>query len=90
MAIRGARYDPVADWYVGFTRHWGTEARPLMPNDLSGQRVLEMACGLGELSRLLAGRGASVTAVDISTEMLGRPPSARRNGPWGSAIWSAT
>ena len=83
MAIREARYDPVAEWYVGFTRDWATEARPLMPIDLSGQRVLEMACGLGELSRLLAGRGASVTAVDISTKMLGQATIREAERPLG-------
>ncbi len=72
MATRNARYDEVADWYVGFTRDWSAEARPLLPSDLSGQQVVDLACGLGDLSRLLASSGASVTAVDLSTNMLAR------------------
>ncbi len=71
MAADEPRYDRAADWYVGFTRDWAAEAQPFLAPDLSGQRVLDMACGLGELSRLLAGRGASVTAVDLSATMLG-------------------
>ena len=70
MAVREARYDGAADWYVGFARDWAADARPFLPGDVSGQRVLDMGCGLGELSRVLAHRGASVTAVDLSAKML--------------------
>jgi SAM-dependent methyltransferase len=35
-------------------------------------RVLELACGTGQWTRLLAGRGHHVTAVDGSPEMLAR------------------
>jgi SAM-dependent methyltransferase len=71
MGADEPRYDRAADWYVDFARDWAAEARPFLPPDLSGQRVLDMACGLGELSRLLAGHGASVTAMDVSANMLG-------------------
>jgi SAM-dependent methyltransferase len=71
MVAREARYDGVTDWYAGFARDRAADARPFLDSDLSGQRVLDMACGLGELSRLLAGQGASVTAVDLSANMLG-------------------
>jgi 2-polyprenyl-3-methyl-5-hydroxy-6-metoxy-1,4-benzoquinol methylase len=56
---------------------------PSCPVPLSGQRVLDMGCGLGELSRLLAGRGASVTAVDLSAGMLGRVLDEEAEGPLG-------
>ncbi|MGI8613117.1 MAG: class I SAM-dependent methyltransferase [Nocardioidaceae bacterium] len=70
MAVQVSRYDPITDWYVEFTRAWGTESRAFLPDDLSGQRVLDMACGPGGLSRHLAGRGAWVTGVDLSANML--------------------
>lgn len=70
MSLREARYDSAADWYVGFARDWAADARPFLPGDMSGQRVLDMGCGLGELSHVLTRRGASVTAVDISAKML--------------------
>ena len=70
MTLREARYDEAADWYVDFTGAWKAQARPLLPDDLGGRRLLDMGCGLGDLSRLLAGRGASVTAVDLSANML--------------------
>jgi 2-polyprenyl-3-methyl-5-hydroxy-6-metoxy-1,4-benzoquinol methylase len=81
--MREARYDRAADWYVGFSRDWAADARPFLPNDLSGQRVLDMGCGLGELSRLLASRGASVTSVDLSTKMLGQATSQEAEEPLG-------
>jgi len=83
MALREARYDRATDWYVGFARDWAAEAHPILPNDLSGQHVLDMACGLGELSRLLASRSASVTAVDLSTNMLGQATSQEAERPLG-------
>jgi len=39
---------------------------------LPGQRVVDLGCGLGRLTRALAARGASVTALDVSAEMLNR------------------
>jgi len=39
---------------------------------LPGMRVLELGCGTGGITRLLLERGMSVTAVDISNQMLAR------------------
>ncbi len=53
-----------------------------LPSDLEGARVLDAGCGAGQMSLELAGRGASVTAVDISPQLLGvardRIPDALR------------
>ena len=35
-----------------------------------GERILDIACGNGQLSRWLAGKGAQVTAVDLSERMI--------------------
>lgn len=83
MAAREARYDRVADWYVRFARVWAADAGPFLPSVLSRQRVLDMGCGLGELSRVLAGGGASVTAVDLSANMLVHASSHEAERPLG-------
>jgi SAM-dependent methyltransferase len=45
---------------------------------VTGERVLDIACGQGRMSRYLALLGADVTGVDISAAMLDK---ARRAGP---------
>jgi SAM-dependent methyltransferase len=83
MVAREARYDRITDWYAGFAQDRSTDARPFLESDLSGQRVLDLACGLGELSRLLASQGASVTAVDLSANMLGHAMDLETGRPLG-------
>lgn len=41
-----------------------------LPQDLSGQRVLDAGCGTGTLATCLAHRGAHVIAVDISPTLV--------------------
>ena len=42
-----------------------------LPRDLDGLRVLDAGCGAGQMTAELAGRGALVTAVDISPSLVG-------------------
>lgn len=65
-----SRYDVHADWFLKYTHDWTPTAADYLPADLSGQRVLDLACGYGPLSRILADRGASVTGVDLSGRLL--------------------
>ena len=80
MAQELARYDEFAEWY----EQWIGDATPLIAahSDLlpavTGERVLDIACGQGRMSRYLARLGADVVGVDISAAMLGK---ARAIGP---------
>jgi 2-polyprenyl-3-methyl-5-hydroxy-6-metoxy-1,4-benzoquinol methylase len=42
----------------------------LIPQKMKAKRVLDIGCGIGVYSRLLATKGAKVTAIDISTKMI--------------------
>lgn len=85
-----SRYDPVAPWYAEVTRDWEPVCLPYLPGDLGSQRVLDLACGVGALSRILADRGAIVTAVDASAEMLNHAEPANvkyRHGDATNTNW---
>jgi SAM-dependent methyltransferase len=75
-----ARYDEFAEWY----EQWIEDVPALIAahSDLlptvTGQRVLDIACGQGRMSRYLARLGAEVTGIDISEAMLDK---ARAAGP---------
>ncbi len=53
-----------------------------LPHDLEGLSVLDAGCGAGQMTAELAARGASVTAVDLSPQLIGiaksRLPDALR------------
>ncbi|MEM8788149.1 MAG: magnesium protoporphyrin IX methyltransferase [Pseudomonadota bacterium] len=42
----------------------------LLPEDLHGARVLDAGCGAGQLTALMAARGADVLGVDLSPRLL--------------------
>jgi SAM-dependent methyltransferase len=75
-----ARYDEFADWY----EQWVGDAAPLIASHpdllpaVAGERVLDIACGQGRMSRYLARLGADVTGIDVSAAMLSK---ARAVGP---------
>lgn len=51
--------------------------------DLSGQAVLDLGCGEGTNTRLIAGLGASVTAIDISPKLIEAAIEQERSQPLG-------
>lgn len=78
-----ARYDAIAEWYAERSRDWNPEPDSLLPDDLRGQRVLDMACGDGRTTRYLAVRGARATGVDLSEALLTRARRTERRTPLG-------
>jgi 2-polyprenyl-3-methyl-5-hydroxy-6-metoxy-1,4-benzoquinol methylase len=42
----------------------------MIPNDLLGKRIIDIGCGEGRWSRLMAEKGAIVTGIDSSQEMI--------------------
>jgi SAM-dependent methyltransferase len=78
-----ARYEDIADWYIEYTRDWDPEPLLLLPEPIAGRRVLDLACAHGQVSRFLARRGASVTAVDLSTNLITRARTIEATEPLG-------
>lgn len=69
------RYDEIADWYSSWIEtSWSHAviADQLLPlcGDVSGQRVLDVACGEGIFGRLLAEQRAEIHGIDISEKLI--------------------
>jgi len=63
--------------------HWA------LLGDVSGVRVLDCGCGEGRFARQLAGRGASVTAFDLSERMIAHARQAEASDPLGIEYYLA-
>lgn len=70
-----------AEWVAGGERQWASEVQwgiwgvpnaelPLLPDDLTGFRAIELGCGTGYVSAWMRRRGATVVAIDNSEEQL--------------------
>src|SRR5271169_3461354 len=79
VVVSTARYDGFADWY----ERWAGDGPSLIADHadllgpVDGTRLLDVACGLGRLSRDLADRGGLVVGLDLSEAMLDKARSAR-------------
>ncbi|MDB1124369.1 malonyl-ACP O-methyltransferase BioC [Vibrio algarum] len=60
----------VYDQHAQFQRDVGLELIGQLPSDLSGMKVLDIGCGTGFCSELLAQKGAEIVAADLSSQML--------------------
>jgi SAM-dependent methyltransferase len=82
-----ARYDEIADFYEqrsGKTvRDPATAALLDLAGDVSGLRLLEVACGPGRVARELARRGAALTGLDISAALLAKARACEAAEPLG-------
>lgn len=67
-------YDAVADWYDEFVSsplHAGARAALLeLIGNVAGQRICDLCCGQGVVSRQLAKRGARLVGIDIALRLL--------------------
>ncbi len=84
-------YDAYASQYAAYVA-WREQAEPdgdpfgLLPpllellGDLAGRQVLDAGCGEGYLARALAARGAQVTGIDLSPQLI---ELARAKNPGG-------
>src|SRR6266571_7856169 len=81
-SARTSAYDRYADEYAAYvsTREQsGADADPFgmlthilaLLGDVANQDLLDAGCGEGYLARILAGRGARVTGVDLSPRLVG-------------------
>jgi SAM-dependent methyltransferase len=72
--MTAARYDAIADFYSeSFSAVDGVLTTLLdLLGPVDGRPVLDLACGHGRATRELAARGAQVTGVELSAEMLAR------------------
>ena len=96
---RTSEYDRYADEYAAYvaTREQdGPEHDQfgILPHmlgllgDVAGQDVLDAGCGEGYLARILAGRGARVTGIDLSPRLVGlagtKAPAVRSPIAWAT------
>lgn len=81
-------YDDAGDFYYNLLKkllsspdfffHENVDVMLHMLGDVAGLQVCDLACGEGFLSRALAARGAHVTGIDLSANLLSH---ARRQSP---------
>ena len=81
MAVRTNSYDDYATEYaeyisdqygedISFIRHLLVPRLLADAGDVAGRRVLDAGCGEGHIARMLAQRGAEVTAIDLAPRLL--------------------
>ena len=63
--------------------HFNTPAFFEMLPDVAGMHGLDIGCGEGHNTRLVARRGAKVTAVDIAETFIGHARAAEKETPLG-------
>ena len=89
MTERGPQYDHIGSKYDEYSQTATLSQAEIytvlrMTGPLSGERVLDMACGLGFFTRLLKQQGAAqVLGIDISPEMVRLGREQERTEPLG-------
>lgn len=87
-------WDTIADWYAALLRAGSAlndfnrdVLLALLPDELSGLRVLDLGCGEGIITRALAARGAAATGIDPSPRLIEHARAAGTPGP-GTVVYA--
>jgi 2-polyprenyl-3-methyl-5-hydroxy-6-metoxy-1,4-benzoquinol methylase len=88
-----AEWDKMASWWHAEAAdhgvyHQHTDIDPVVKEllgSVKGKKVIEIGCGNGYFSRALAKRGAKVTALDISVEMIAIASAEKKKKSLGIA-----
>jgi SAM-dependent methyltransferase len=84
---KSERYSDYDDFAWAYNKHWGGQFTPaafavleklVFPKIAANARILDLCCGTGQKTQLLAQRGYVMTGLDGSEEML---KFARENAP---------
>ncbi len=84
-----ALYDNIAAWYDKTISSASPVYDVVLPSlfallgDIQGQRVCDLACGQGEVTRALARRGAEMVGVDVSAKLLAIAQQEEKTKPLG-------
>ena len=82
-----ARYDTIANFYEDFASEPPTSPVDLalldLVGDVTGLRLLDLACGHGRFARELARRGAAVVGIDLSAALIAKARAAEDAEPLG-------
>lgn len=72
-------WDSIADWYADHVNRGSAMHQfacdvllEALPADMSGQRMLDLGCGEGLITRAAAGRGGQVVGVDPTVRLIER------------------
>jgi SAM-dependent methyltransferase len=84
-------WDTIADWYADRIHH-GSPMHELardvllgaLPADMRGQRVLDLGCGEGLITRAVAGRGAEAVGTDPTVRLIERARAVEAATPTGA------
>jgi len=82
-------YDDIAEWYDAYLRDRPIYSEVILPNllalvgDVAGEVICDLACGQGWVARELARRGAQVTGLDLSPNLLRLARGYEKQEPLG-------
>jgi 2-polyprenyl-3-methyl-5-hydroxy-6-metoxy-1,4-benzoquinol methylase len=89
LLMSQAYYDDIASWYDSYLNENAIYQEVVLPTllelvgDIQEQVICDLACGQGWLTRELARKGARLTGIDISEQLLALARSHEEREPLG-------